>query len=156
MFGSQCPFSSQTAILVSVYCGFNPTGHSFLLGNFVSILNLEKLAQLDFFQPIAIVGYATIQLGYPSFKMKQSKRSDLIAIQENFYTKIGINQDARIGILQIMGQWNNHYQSRIPWFFRDGKLIDLVSIFRMISLLNKDHIFKGFNNGDDSFNCTKL
>ncbi|CAD8073806.1 unnamed protein product [Paramecium primaurelia] len=143
----------------SVYCGFDPTAHSLHLGNFVSILNLARLAQIGF-KPIAIVGGATVQLGDPSFKMEERKEPDLVVIQENL-------QKIRNQLESVYGNIANHGKIGQPLqildnmdFYRETKLIDFVSKvgrqFRMNSLLNKDHINKRLNSGDDGLSLTEF
>ncbi|CAD8156275.1 unnamed protein product [Paramecium pentaurelia] len=92
--------------------------------------------------------------------MEERKEPDLLVIQENL-------QKIRKQLESVYGNIENQVKIEQPLqildnmdFYRETQLIDFVSKvgrqFRMNSLLNKDHINKRLNNGDDGLSLNEF
>ncbi|CAD8163825.1 unnamed protein product [Paramecium octaurelia] len=92
--------------------------------------------------------------------MEERKEPDLVVIHDNL-------EKIRKQLESVYGNIANHAKIGQPLqildnmdFYRETKLIDFVSKvgrqFRMNSLLNKDHINKRLNSGDDGLSLTEF
>lgn len=67
---------------MKVYCGFDPTGDSLHLGNFIAIMGLAWFQKFGH-SPVAIVGGATGLIGDPSGKSSERQMLDEATIEKN-------------------------------------------------------------------------
>jgi len=66
---------------IVLYCGFDPTAHSFHLGNLVPILALRRF-QIFGHKPIALIGGGTALIGDPSGKIKERILNPIEKVRE--------------------------------------------------------------------------
>lgn len=122
-----------------VYCGFDPTGDSLHLGNFVAIMGLAWFQRFGH-TPVAIVGGATGMIGDPSGKSTERSLLDEETIARN---SIGIQKNLEaildFGHPTCAAQILNNYD----WFKQFsliGFLRDVGKYFRMGPMLAKDSV----------------
>ena len=85
---------------LKVYCGFDPTGDSLHLGNFVAMMGLAWFQRCGH-TPVAIIGGATGMIGDPSGKASERQLLDEETIQKNLN---GIRQN-----LESILDFNHHH-----------------------------------------------
>lgn len=139
---------------IKVYCGFDPTGDSLHLGNFIAIMGLAWFQKFGH-SPIAIVGGATGLIGDPSGKSSERQMLDEATIEKNL-TGIKKNLEAILDFnhptakAAILNNFDWFKSFSFITFLRDvGKN------FRLGTMLAKDSV-KSRLNSEEGMSFTEF
>ena len=140
---------------ISAYAGFDPTGDSLHVGNFVAILALMH-AQRNGIPPIAVVGGATGLIGDPSGK---STERQLLTREQ-----VGINVQGIRRVLERFLDFNHptapaKLVNNLDWFGAMSAidfLRDIGKHFRVGAMLGKESVRSRMEASDEGMSYTEF
>ncbi len=140
---------------IACYAGFDPTGNSLHVGNFIAILGLMH-AQRNGIRPIAVVGGATGLIGDPSGKTAERQ---LLTKEQ-----VAQNCDGIRGVLEKFLDFHHptapaRVVSNLDWFGPMSAidfLRDIGKHFRIGSMLAKDSVRSRMESSDEGMSYTEF